>query len=63
MIVDLEIKQTWGRLMVALEREDRPIPLQDSLIAATALVHQLILVTRKVKGFSGTGVKVLNPRT
>lgn len=36
-------------------------PLADSLIAATALVHGLTVVTRNVRDFSLTGVPVLNP--
>jgi len=36
-------------------------PYRDSLIAATALVHGLVVVTRNVKDFAPMGVKVLNP--
>jgi predicted nucleic acid-binding protein len=38
-----------------------PHPVQDGLIAATALVHGLIVVTRNVEDFASTGVRVLNP--
>jgi predicted nucleic acid-binding protein len=38
-----------------------PRPMRDALIAATALVHQLTVVTRDVAGFAPTGAKVLNP--
>jgi predicted nucleic acid-binding protein len=34
---------------------------RDALIAATALVHGLIVVTRNIKDFNETGVEVLNP--
>ena len=38
-----------------------PCPLQDGLIAATALVHGMTVVTRNVADFAPTGVRVLNP--
>ncbi len=39
----------------------RPRPFRDSLIAATALVHGLEVVTRNVEDFANTGVTVINP--
>lgn len=38
-----------------------PKPVRDGLIAATALVHGLSVVTRNVRDFAGTGVGVVNP--
>lgn len=38
-----------------------PLPHMDGLIAATALVHDLVLVTRNVKDFDQTGVSLFNP--
>jgi predicted nucleic acid-binding protein len=38
-----------------------PRPINDALIAATALVHGLTIVTRNVADFEGTGAPVLNP--
>lgn len=54
--VDARVAELWGRLNVPDLR-----PTVDTLLAATALVHGLTLVTRNVGDFSGTGVKVLNP--
>lgn len=38
-----------------------PLPEMDALIAATAIVHDLTLVTRNTKDFQRTGVRLLNP--
>jgi hypothetical protein len=38
-----------------------PCSYRDSLIAATALVHSMTVVTRNVSHFAHTGVKILNP--
>jgi len=38
-----------------------PKPERDGLIAATALVHNLVMVTRNTKDFQGTGVQLLDP--
>jgi predicted nucleic acid-binding protein len=51
-----EIAEEWGRLSA-----QRPIPPEDGLLAATALVHRLTLVTRNVKNVDGLGVPLLNP--
>lgn len=39
-----------------------PVPFRDSLIAATALVHHMTLVTRNVADFQASCVELLNPR-
>lgn len=54
--ITLEIAETWGGLSAI-----RPIPPEDGLLAATALVHGLTLVTRNVKNVEGLGVSLLNP--
>jgi predicted nucleic acid-binding protein len=38
-----------------------PHPPADSLIAATAIEHQLTLVTRNVRDFQGTAAHIINP--
>jgi toxin FitB len=42
-------------------RRGKPLPTVDSLIAATALTHDLTIVTRNVRDFDGTGAPTLNP--
>ncbi|VVD89956.1 recombinase [Pandoraea capi] len=54
--IDQIVADVWGRMRVP--HQEHPV---DKLIAATALVYQLIVVTRNVKDFSGTGVEVYNP--
>lgn len=61
LLLDLAVLRTWGSLVGRLEREGTPMPAVDSLIAATALHHQLMLVTRNVDDFAHSGVRLLNP--
>lgn len=50
------IADRWGRLSVP-----DPLPVIDALLAATALTHDLTLVTRNVADVERTGVRLLNP--
>ena len=54
--VDLAVAQRSARLHVP-----DPCPIRDGLIAATALVHGMTVVTRNVVDFEPTGVRILNP--
>lgn len=54
--IDADVADRWGALNVP-----DPIPTVDGLLAATALVHDLFLVTRNVRDVARTGVKVLDP--
>lgn len=56
LFVDGSVADEWGRL-----RTRRPVPVMDALIAATARVHGLTLVTRNVRDFANLGVPLLNP--
>jgi len=58
---DIPIANRWGDLKADLETKGRPMPTIDSLMAATALERDLILVTRNDSAFTDTGVKILNP--
>jgi predicted nucleic acid-binding protein len=53
---DKNIAQLWGRLRVP-----HPENALDKQIAATALIHDLTVVTRNHKDFTKTGVRTLNP--
>ncbi|MBC7681962.1 MAG: type II toxin-antitoxin system VapC family toxin [Ferruginibacter sp.] len=58
--VDAAITDRWGRMLAAA---GRPLPAIDSLLAATALAHDLVLVTRNTKDFVGLPVQLFNPWT
>jgi predicted nucleic acid-binding protein len=54
----------WSALLQILARvkaAHRTIPVTDLVFAAAAERHQLVVVTRNVRHFAGTGVRVLNP--
>jgi predicted nucleic acid-binding protein len=59
--VSLEIAERWGDLSAALRGKGRPRPVIDAILTATALHHDLIVVTRNVADYEGLGVSVLNP--
>ena len=56
--VDIAVADRWGRLIAHM---GRPVPSIDSLLAATALHHELRLVTRNQKDFDYPGLEVVNP--
>ncbi len=56
--IDGAVAHQWGQL---LAEAGRSLPAIDSLLAATALHHNLVLVTRNLKDFAGLPVQVLNP--
>lgn len=54
--IDHKVGAEWTRLLGAKEKNQR-----DMALAATAIVHGLVLVTRNVRDFEKRGIKVLNP--
>ena len=52
---------TWGTLQADSEAAGRPLPLIDPLLAATARIHDLTMVTRNTTHIQPTGVPVKNP--
>ena len=54
--VDANVADAWGRMSAI-----RPVPVVDGLLAASALVHDMTLVTRNISDVEGLGVRVLDP--
>ena len=59
--IDLETSLCWGRFQGEAEQAGEKLPVMDSLIAATAVAHGLVVVTRNVKDIERCGVRVYNP--
>jgi toxin FitB len=59
--IDAVVADRWGRMVA---RTPRPLPVIDSLLAATALTHDLILATRNVRDFADiVGLRLYDPWT
>jgi len=59
--IDRKVAARWASLVALGSRTGRPLPTVDSLIAATALAHDLTIVTRNTRDFEGTGASMFNP--
>ncbi len=62
-ILNIHMKEVdrWGRVLAMAEKRGRPLSSVDSLIAATALEHNLFVVTRNTQDMEGYGADVINP--
>jgi hypothetical protein len=58
---EAETGLVWAALVARLRRSRRAMPIKDSLIAATAIVHDLTVVTRKCERLQEADLRVLNP--
>lgn len=59
--IDLNVVLTWGRIQGISEKNGTKLPVMDSLIAATAIAHNLIVVTRNVQDIERCEATVYNP--
>ena len=59
--VNSEITACWGRLLGQAEQRGKPIPAIDAMIAATAVVHGLTVVTRNTDDMANCGIQIINP--
>src|SRR5262245_16593504 len=61
LVIDEAIADRWGRLSALAQLSGTTLPVIDGLLAATALHHNLTLVTRNTKHVSATTVPTFNP--
>lgn len=59
--LDTRVLIRWGELSAKLEGIGITLSAMDSLIAATVLTHQMVLITRNENDFKHTGVEIINP--
>ena len=58
---NVSVAYTWADLRHQLRGAGKPMPVEDSYIAATALRHNLIIVTGNERDFQRPGIKLFNP--
>lgn len=61
LVVDEPVALEWGRLCARADIGGRPVPAIDALIAATAIVHGLAVVTRNSSDIARTGAPLIDP--
>src|SRR5262245_9460387 len=59
--IDERIANLWGRICGEAEKRGERLPVIDSLLGATALVHGLTVASRNAADISRTGAQVFNP--
>lgn len=58
---DVDTGLKWAELLARLRATGKAMPIKDSLIAATAVVHGLAVVTRNRSDFVNAGVRIVDP--
>ena len=61
MPIDAAIAERWGLIAAEARRKGKALSVIDGLLAATALHHNLTVVSRNAREFANTQVPVLNP--
>ena len=59
--IDMRVSITWGKIQCIAEKKGKPMPAIDSLIAASGIVHNMIVVTRNASDMEQSGVNLFNP--
>lgn len=58
---DATVGLRWAELLAALRKRGRPMSVKDSLIAASALAHEVSVVTLNRRDFESAGVRLVDP--
>ena len=59
--IDMAVADAWGRLQARVKRKGHSLGVMDGLIAATAEIYGMTLVTRDTKDLEPAGASLLNP--
>jgi len=59
--LDTGVLLEWGKLTARAEAAGKPLPVIDSLVAATVLAYELTLITRNVGDFESAEIEIVNP--
>lgn len=59
--IDLQTALVWGTILAQTEQSGKSMSAIDSLLSATALAYNMILVTRNTRDMEASGVPLLNP--
>lgn len=59
--IDTRTASTWAALLARLKKKGLAMPIKDSLVAATALVHGLTVATRNTRDYVNAQVPLVNP--
>ncbi|WP_394821925.1 type II toxin-antitoxin system VapC family toxin [Pendulispora albinea] len=59
--IDERVAIEWGRISARAESKGHPLPVVDTLIAATAIVYGLSVVTRNTADMMHTGATIIDP--
>ena len=58
---DSQVASSWARLLAHLKSQGHAMPIKDSLIAASAIAHNLTVATRNTRDFKNAKVPLINP--
>ena len=61
LAIDVSVAMAWGNMLSICEKKGIQIPVIDGLIASTAMVHGMTVVTRNIQDMEPTGVAAHNP--